>query len=53
MLAFSLMRTQRIRLQEGSSEEIALATASAAILDGNLIALPTETFYALSADLYN
>ena len=53
MLAFSLMRTQRIRLQEGSSEETALATASAAILDGNLIALPTETFYALSADLYN
>ncbi len=24
-----------------------------AILDGNVIALPTETFYALAADLYN
>ena len=47
------MLTQRIRLQGGSAEQTALETASAAILNGNVIALPTETFYALAADFYN
>jgi tRNA threonylcarbamoyl adenosine modification protein (Sua5/YciO/YrdC/YwlC family) len=52
-VSFSVMLTQRIKLQGASADQTALETASAAILDGNLIALPTETFYALSADLYN
>ena len=52
-VSFSVMLTQRIKLQGASANQTALETASAAILDGNLIALPTETFYALSADLYN
>ena len=52
-VSFSLMLTQRIKLQGGSADQAALEIASTAILDGNLIALPTETFYALSADLYN
>ena len=52
-VSFSLMLTQRIRLHGASEDRTALETAAAAILDGNLIALPTETFYALSADLYN
>jgi len=47
------MLTQRIRLHGASADQTALETASTAILDGNLIALPTETFYALSADVYN
>ncbi|MYC82742.1 MAG: hypothetical protein F4X19_11695 [Acidobacteria bacterium] len=52
-VSFSLMLTQRIRLHGASADRTALETAAAAILDGNLIALPTETFYALSADVYN
>jgi len=47
------MLTEKISLQGETSETIALETASAAILDGNVISLPTETFYALAADLYN
>ncbi len=48
------MLTQRIRVhgKEGA-RSAALEVASAAILRGSVISVPTETFYALSADPFN
>lgn len=47
------MLTQRIRIHGNASDEPALQVASAAILNGSVISVPTETFYALSADPFN
>jgi tRNA A37 threonylcarbamoyladenosine synthetase subunit TsaC/SUA5/YrdC len=41
------MLTQRIKIHGNSADEPALQIASAAILGGSVIAVPTETFYAL------
>jgi L-threonylcarbamoyladenylate synthase len=47
------MLTQRIRIHGNAADESALQVASAAILNGSVISVPTETFYALSADPFN
>jgi L-threonylcarbamoyladenylate synthase len=47
------MLTQRIRIHGDSSDEAALEIASAAIINGSVISLPTDTFYALAADPFN
>ena len=47
------MLTQRIKIHGNSADEPALQIASAAILGGSVIAVPTETFYALAADPFN
>jgi L-threonylcarbamoyladenylate synthase len=47
------MLTQRIKIHGNSADEPALQIASAAILGGRVIAVPTETFYALAADPFN
>jgi tRNA threonylcarbamoyl adenosine modification protein (Sua5/YciO/YrdC/YwlC family) len=47
------MLTQRIKIHGNASDESALQVASAAILNGSVISVPTETFYALAADPFN
>ncbi len=47
------MLTQRIRIHGNGGDAQALQVASAAILNGSVISVPTETFYALSADPFN
>jgi len=47
------MLTQRIRIHGDSTDEAALEIASAAIINGSVISLPTDTFYALAADPFN
>jgi L-threonylcarbamoyladenylate synthase len=47
------MLTHRIRIHGNAADESALQVASAAILNGSVISVPTETFYALSADPFN
>lgn len=47
------MLTQRIKIHGNAADESALQVASAAILNGSVISVPTETFYALSADPLN
>jgi L-threonylcarbamoyladenylate synthase len=47
------MLTQRIKIHGNAADESALQVASAAILNGSVISIPTETFYALSADPFN
>ena len=51
--SFSFVLTQRIKLKGETEERRALEIAAAAILKGNIISLPTETFYALSTDPFN
>jgi L-threonylcarbamoyladenylate synthase len=50
---FPAMLTQRIKIHGGPSDEAALEIASNAILSGNVISVPTDTFYALAADPFN
>jgi L-threonylcarbamoyladenylate synthase len=47
------MLTQRVKLHGNAADESALQVASAAILNGSVISIPTETFYALTADPFN
>jgi len=47
------MLTQRIKIHGDSTDEDALEIASTAILNGSVISLPTDTFYALGADPFN
>lgn len=47
------MLTQRIKLHGNALDASALEVASAAIVNGSVIAAPTETFYALCADPFN
>jgi L-threonylcarbamoyladenylate synthase len=47
------MLTQRVKIHGNSADEAGLEIASAAILAGSVIAVPTETFYALAADPFN
>lgn len=47
------MLTQRIKVHGGAQDEAALEIASAAILNGRVIAVPTDTYYALAADPFN
>jgi L-threonylcarbamoyladenylate synthase len=47
------MLTQRIRIYSTPAEEAALEIASSAILNGSVISLATDTFYALAADPFN
>jgi tRNA threonylcarbamoyl adenosine modification protein (Sua5/YciO/YrdC/YwlC family) len=47
------MITQRLRIHQHSANEPALEIASAAILRGKVIAVPTDTYYALAADPFN
>jgi len=47
------MLTQRLKIHGDSSDEDALEIASAAILNGSVISIPTDTFYALGADPFN
>ena len=47
------MLTQRVKIHGNASDESALQVASAAILNGSVISVPTETFYALAADPFN
>jgi L-threonylcarbamoyladenylate synthase len=47
------MLTQRIRIHGDCTDEAALEIASAAIINGSVISLPTDTFYALAADPFN
>ena len=53
MIRCRRMLTQRIKIHGNSADELALQIASAAILGGSVIAVPTETFYALAADPFN
>jgi L-threonylcarbamoyladenylate synthase len=53
MLSFPPMLTQRIKIQGTAADEAAFEIASNAILSGSVIALPTDTFYALAADPFN
>jgi L-threonylcarbamoyladenylate synthase len=47
------MITQRIKIQLNAVEASALEIASAAILQGKVIAIPTDTYYALAGDPFN
>ena len=47
------MLTQRLKIQGTAADEAALEIASSAILNGSVISLPTDTFYALGADPFN
>ncbi len=47
------MLTQRIRIHGTPADEAALEIASSAILNGSVISLATDTFYALAADPFN
>jgi tRNA threonylcarbamoyl adenosine modification protein (Sua5/YciO/YrdC/YwlC family) len=47
------MITQRIKIQSNWVEASALEIASAAILQGKIIAIPTDTYYALAGDPFN
>ncbi len=47
------MITQRIKIHGNSADIPALEIASVAILQGKLIAIPTDTYYALAADPFN
>jgi L-threonylcarbamoyladenylate synthase len=53
MITFATMLTQRIKIHGDSTDEDALEIASTAILNGSVISLPTDTFYALGADPFN
>ncbi len=47
------MVTQRITINGNSPDARALELASEAILQGKVIAIPTDTYYALAADPFN
>ncbi len=47
------MLTQRIKIQGNAADKAALEIASNAILNGSVISLATDTFYALGADPFN
>lgn len=47
------MLTQRLRIRGDSTDEDALEIASTALLNGSVISIPTDTFYALGADPFN
>jgi L-threonylcarbamoyladenylate synthase len=47
------MLTQRIKVRGDTTDEAALEIALTAILNGNVISIPTDTFYALAADPFN
>ena len=49
----TMLLTQRIKIHGGPADEAALEIASATILGGNVISVPTDTFYALAADPFN
>jgi L-threonylcarbamoyladenylate synthase len=47
------MATQRIKINGNSPDAQTLEIASEAILQGKVIAIPTDTYYALAADPFN
>jgi len=51
--SFSFVLTRTIRLKGGLEEQRVLEMTARAIRNGNVISLPTETFYALAADPFN
>ena len=51
--SFFFVLTRTIRLKGGLEEQKVLEMTSTAIRNGNIISLPTETFYALAADPFN
>jgi L-threonylcarbamoyladenylate synthase len=53
MITLRSMLTQRIKIHGGLADEAALEIASTNILNGNVISVPTDTFYALAADPFN
>jgi hypothetical protein len=53
MITLRSMLTQRIKIHGGLADEAALEIASTNIVNGNVISVPTDTFYALAADPFN
>lgn len=53
MIRCHAMLTQRVKIHGTPADEPALEIASAAILAGSVIAVPTETYYALAADPFS
>lgn len=53
VITLPAMLTQRIKIHGGPADEAALEIASTNILNGNVISVPTDTFYALAADPFN
>ncbi len=47
------MITQRIRIQDSTIDDSVLQVAMTSIENGNIISVPTETFYVLCADPFN
>jgi L-threonylcarbamoyladenylate synthase len=49
----ALMLTQRLRIHKDTADASVLEIASAAIVNGSVISVPTDTFYALAGDPFN
>ncbi|MEW5974430.1 MAG: L-threonylcarbamoyladenylate synthase [Acidobacteriota bacterium] len=47
------MLSQRLRVRGDSSDQEALEVASVALLNGGIVAVPTDIYYALGADPFN